>query len=176
MEEKIIAVDFDDNELYRISKEEAHKKPILHRAFSVFLYDGEYVLLQRRAKGKYHSGLLIANSCCSHPRTKTNILDEARSRVKEELGADIDLLTEINSFVYCNQFNENLFEYEYDYVLVGEVNKDTLELQINPEEVEGVFWLKIDEVKEQLILSPEKFAVWFKTAFDIFLKYKNKNK
>lgn len=175
MEEKIIAVDFDDNELFKISKEEAHKKPILHRAFSVFLYDGEYVLLQKRAKGKYHSELLIANSCCSHPRTKVNIVEEAKIRVKEELGADVDFLKEIDSFVYCNQFNENLFEYEYDHVIVGEVKKDSLELQINANEVDSAFWVKVDDVKQQLIHNPELFAVWFKTAFGIFLKYIHKS-
>ena len=169
MEEKILAVDFDDNELYKISKLDAHKKPILHRAFSVFLYDGDYVLLQKRAKGKYHSELLIANSCCSHPRTKTNILEEAKARVEQELGAEVDGLKEIGSFVYYNQFNENLFEYEYDHVIVGSVDKDLLKLNINTEEVDSVFWIKVDEIKRQLIVNPQRFAVWFITAFDIFV-------
>ena len=80
-QQTILQVDFEDKVIGKISKMQAHLKPILHRAFSVFLFSGHKVLLQRRAKGKYHSELLIANTCCSHPREDGDILSQASIRL-----------------------------------------------------------------------------------------------
>ena len=82
--EKIIKVDINDNYVGEIEKLDAHTQPILHRAFSVFLYNGDKILIQRRAKNKYHSGGLWANSCCSHPRANKTFLQSVKERLKEE--------------------------------------------------------------------------------------------
>ena len=93
-QEEILKVDFQDKVIGKISKSEAHYKPILHRAFSIFLFSGNQVLLQRRAKGKYHSELLVANTCCSHPREDGDIIIQASSRLYEELGIEFSNLKE----------------------------------------------------------------------------------
>lgn len=174
-EEYILKVDFEDNYIDKVTKEEAHFNPILHRAFSVFLFSGNKVLLQRRAKGKYHSELLIANTCCSHPRTDNDILQQASKRLYEELGISFNKLKEVGSFTYCAKFNENLYEYEYDHILVGEVDEN-IEYNLNPQEVDSVFWVDIDKVKDDLVKNPQNYAVWFFEAFNIFLNYYNKYK
>jgi len=173
MEELILKVDLDDRFCNKIEKMDAHIKPILHRAFSVFLFSKNKVLLQRRAKGKYHSELLIANTCCSHPRCEGDILKQASNRLDEELGINFNNLKEIGSFVYCHKFNDNLYEYEFDHVIVGQVDEG-IEYTLNPQEVDSVFWIDIEDLKKDLIKNSQNYAVWFFNAFDIFLKYINK--
>lgn len=171
-EEYILKVNYEDKMIDKISKTDAHFQPILHRAFSVFLFSGSKVLLQRRAKGKYHSELLVANTCCSHPRTDDEILPQASKRLNEELGINYDNLKEVGSFIYCAKFNDNLYEYEYDHVIVGEVDEN-IKYKLNPQEVDSVFWMEIEDVKEDLVNNPQKYAVWFFEAFNIFLNYYN---
>lgn len=174
-QEDLLRVDFDDKVIGRISKKDAHFNPILHRAFSVFLFCNDKVLLQRRAKGKYHSELLIANTCCSHPRTDENIKRQASERLYEELGIKFDKLKEVGSFIYCNKFNDNLYEYEYDHVLVGEVSQN-IDYNLNVEEVDEIFWINIEDVKKDLIKHPQNYAVWFFEAFNIFNNFYNSYK
>ena len=112
--ENIIKVDIEDNYLGEIEKLEAHKKPILHRAFSVFLVDGDKMLIQKRAKNKYHSAGKWANSCCSHPRPNLSLTGSVYSRMKHELGIDEKIdLDEIFSFTYLSKYAEDLYEYEF---------------------------------------------------------------
>ena len=84
--EQIIKVDINDNQIGVIEKLKAYKTPILHRAFSVFLYDGDKILIQQRQFNKYHSGGLWANSCCSHPRANKTFMDSVYERLDFELG------------------------------------------------------------------------------------------
>lgn len=171
MPNQVVAVDYDDKDIKVIDKMEAHLKPILHRAFSVFLYNGNKVLLQKRAKNKYHSGGLIANTCCSHPQLNENIIDNAKQRLIEELDIHVDGLSEIGTFIYYKKFNDNLYEYEYDHVLVGEFDGG---YNLNLEEVSWLGWVEIDDLKKDIVINPDKYAVWFITAFNIFLKNFNK--
>lgn len=165
----LIKVDIFDKEISRISKTEAHKKPILHRAFSVFLFSGNKLLLQRRAYDKYHSGGLIANTCCSHPRTN-DILKDASERLYEEVGITFNKknLKEIFSFTYLTKFNDSLFEYEFDHVLVGEYSG---EYKINKEEVDDIFWVDTNELSADLVANPSKFASWFIICAPKVIKY-----
>ena len=167
MPNQVVAVDYDDKDIKVIEKMEAHLKPILHRAFSVFLYNGNKVLLQKRANNKYHSGGLMANTCCSHPQLNENIIDNAKQRLIEELNIHIDNLSEIGTFIYYKKFNDNLYEYEYDHVLVGEFDGA---YKLNLEEVSWLGWVDIDDLKRDIVFNPDKYAVWFITAFNIFLK------
>ncbi|MBQ3214084.1 MAG: NUDIX domain-containing protein [Clostridia bacterium] len=168
MPNKVVAVDYNDAKIKVLDKMEAHLKPILHRAFSVFLYNGNKVLLQKRAKNKYHSGGLIANTCCSHPQSNENIIANAKQRLIEELDIHVESLSEIGTFIYYNKFNDNLYEYEYDHILVGEFNGS---YNLNLEEVSWLGWVEIDDIKRDIVENPNKYAVWFVTAFDIFLKF-----
>lgn len=173
MPNKVVAVDFNDNELKVYDKMQAHIKPVLHRAFSVFLYNGSKVLLQKRALEKYHSGGLIANTCCSHPQANENIVENAKQRLIEELNIKVDFLEEIGTFTYYNKFNDNLYEYEYDHVLVGNFNGS---YEANPEEVMWLDWVEVEEIKKDIVENPDKYAVWFITAFTMFLKFFNNKK
>ena len=159
--EKIIKVDINDNELGEIEKLEAPRSPILHRAFSVFLVDGDKMLIQKRAEGKYHSGGLWANSCCSHPRPNMSFLDSVYNRIELELGVKEKMqLKEIFSFTYLSKYAEHLYEYEYDHVLVGDYSSHK-EIVFNAEEISEVKWVKIEDLKMDMLKNPTKYSTWF---------------
>ena len=166
--EDIILVDVNDNEMGKIEKLEAHKKPLLHRAFSVFLYDNGKLLIQKRAKNKYHSGGLWANSCCSHPRHNLTFEESVKQRVKFELGINNINFCEIGTFIYLTKFNENLFEYEYDHVLFSKYSGN---VNFNKDEIEEIKWIDVKDLEKDLIINPQKYASWFIICAPMFLKY-----
>ena len=159
--EKLIKVDINDNVLGEIEKLEAHKKPILHRAFSVFLIDGDKILIQKRAYNKYHSGGKWANSCCSHPRPNMDFFESVYNRIQLELGIDEKMqLIEVFYFTYLSKYAEDLFEYEYDHVLVGHYNQNK-QINFNKDEIEEVKWIKISDLKNDLVNNPQNYATWY---------------
>lgn len=159
--ENIIKVDINDNELGEIEKLEAHKTPILHRAFSVFLVDGDKMLIQKRAEGKYHSGGLWANSCCSHPRPNLSFWGSVYNRIELELGIKEKMpLKEVFGFTYLSKYAEDLYEYEYDHVLVGNYSKNS-KINFNTEEISEVKWVKIADLKKDMVKNPTKYSTWF---------------
>ncbi len=164
----LILVDLADREIGTAGKEEAHAGPHLHRAFSVFLIspDKKKILLQKRAAGKYHSGGLWANACCSHPRAGEALLPSAEARLAEELGMTCPL-REIGHFVYEATFPDGVAEYEYDHVLLGFYEG---KLTPDPEEIEELRWVELSALSEELLRAPERFAVWFRTAFPMLLE------
>lgn len=165
--DRLILVDTLDRPVGVADKREAHAGPILHRAFSVFLWDGTRLLLQRRADGKYHSGGLWANACCSHPRVGEELLPSAENRLQEELGMRCPL-REIGSFVYFHRFAEDLFEYEYDHVLLGRYSG---EFHPDAGEIAELRWVRLQELDEELRREPESFAAWFRTGGPMVLRY-----
>lgn len=119
MFEEITLVDIDDHITGYSTKEDVHKRGLLHRAFSVFIVNDNKMLIQMRNPNKYHSGGLWSNACCSHQR-KEEILSEAvHRRMNEELGFDCPL-EEKFKFIYRTRFENGLVEYELDHVFVGE--------------------------------------------------------
>lgn len=160
--EHVILVNENDQELGSMEKMEAHEKGILHRAFSIFLFDekGE-MLLQRRAKSKYHSGGLWTNTCCSHPRPNESTLDAAKRRLKEEMGIDADV-KKIFDFKYRAELDMDLIEHEFDHVFFG---KYSGAIFLNKEEVEDYKYLSINELKADLEKNPESYTEWFKIAW-----------
>lgn len=159
--DKIIKVDLNDQEIGVVEKLEAHRVPILHRAFSVFLFDGNKMLIQKRAYNKYHSGGLWANACCSHPRAGMGFMESVYARVEFELGIIEKLnLQEVFSFTYLSKYSENLFEYEYDHVLVGKY-ESTKQINYNTDEIAEVKWIEIADLKKQMLNTPQNFATWF---------------
>lgn len=157
----LILVDGLDRQVGTASKMQAHVQGLLHRAFSVVLVrqgdKGTELLLSQRAEGKYHSGGLWANSCCSHPREGEMVIDAAYRRVREELGCEARDLREIGSFAYRAVFDGGLSEHEYDHVLVGDFAG---ELGPDPSEVSATRWVGIDDLATQLAQSPQDFCAW----------------
>ena len=122
MEENVILVDVLDNQLGLMPKMEAHEKAVLHRAFSVFIFnDKGELMLQQRAAHKYHSPLLWTNTCCSHQRDGESNIEAGKRRLIEEMGFKTNL-KEIFSFVYKAPFDNGLTEHELDHVMIGNFN------------------------------------------------------
>ena len=171
MNEMVILVDKHDNQLGLMEKIEAHKKAVLHRAFSVFiLNDNNELLIQRRALSKYHSPALWTNTCCSHPRDGESVLDAGIRRLNEEMGFETELYS-LLSFIYRAQFDNGLTEHEFDHVLFGYYNDDP---SINKLEVMDWKWVNLDFLKNDIITNSELYTIWFKIIFEKF--YKNFNK
>ena len=156
-------VDENDNELGLIEKMEAHEKGLLHRAFSVFVFNqkGE-VLLQQRAFGKYHSGGLWTNTCCSHPREGETVLEAAHRRMEEEMGFDCELEQQFN-FIYNRKLDKGLTEHELDHVVFGKFDGEP---NLNPEEVADYKWVNMQELKSDISTNPAEYTEWFKICFD----------
>lgn len=172
MNNNLILVDLCDNKIGNDTKENCHKIPKLHRAFSVFLYNDGKLLLQKRAYTKYHSAGLVANTCCSHPRTE-NLIDDAKQRLVEECGICTNSISEIFSFTYYTKYNENLYEYEFDHVLIGKYNG---EFTKNPEEVEDLFWQDYNSLLADMLKNPSDYATWFLISAPKVIKYLKENK
>lgn len=139
----------------------AHRKGLLHRAFSIFIFNprGE-LLLQRRTRRKYHSGGLWSNTCCSHPRPGETVLRAAHRRLKEEMGFDTKL-KEIFSFVYKVKFLNGLIEHEYDHVLVGRFGGTP---KPNPKEAEACKWIALAALRRDIRRHPRRYSFWLQKA------------
>ncbi len=172
MEDMLIWVDAQDHEIGAGPKLATHEKAQLHRAFSLFLYDPQAhaILLQRRARSKYHSGGLWSNTCCSHPRVGERTEDAVRTRLRFELGlsedADKAPLTHCGSFIYRADFPTGLSEHELDHVYVLAVDKARVPLdRFNREEIEALRWVTLDELEAWMDARPEEFSAWFGPAY-----------
>jgi isopentenyl-diphosphate delta-isomerase len=161
--EEVVLVDAQDAPLGTMEKMEAHRRGLLHRAFSVFLFhpNGD-MLIHRRAKEKYHSGGLWTNACCSHPRQGETTEEAAHRRMMEELGIDCSI-DEKFSFIYRAELDKGLIEHELDHVFFGQFNGN---LRPNPEEVMDWKFISTEELEAKLAAHPEKFTEWFKIALD----------
>lgn len=165
MEEQVILVNEKDEPIGLMGKMEAHEKGLLHRAFSVFVFNSKQeVLLQQRAACKYHSPNLWTNTCCSHPRVGETNQQAGERRLQEEMGLQVPL-QEVFSFIYKAPFDNGLTEHEYDHVLVGYSDAQP---QINPEEVASWKWLSLEAIKEDILQAPERYTAWFKIIFEEF--------
>jgi len=167
--EKIILVDEKDKEIGFEEKLKAHQNGgKLHRAFSIFVFNSKgQFLLQKRAKGKYHSALLRTNTCCSHPRAGESLNDAAHRRLKEEMGFDCDL-TEKFSFIYKIDFENGLSENEFDHVFFGKFDGEP---NPDPKEVVDWKWVSVAELKQDIKENPEKYTYWLKDSFDKVLEH-----
>lgn len=159
--EKIAIIDNLDNITGYLEKSEVHEKGILHRAFSIFIFNNKWeLLIQKRTKEKYHSGGLWTNSCCSHQKEKESIIEAAHRRMKEEIGIECPL-RKVFSFKYSVKFDNGLKENEIDYVFLGISNKTPL---LNKDEAEDFKWVKLNELKKDIKTNPSKYTYWFKKA------------
>lgn len=167
-EELVILVNENDEQIGLMPKMEAHEKAVLHRAFSVFVFNNKnQLMLQQRAANKYHSPLLWTNTCCSHQRDGESNLEAGVRRLKEEMGF-VCVLEEKTSFIYKAPFDNGLTEHELDHVMVGYYDKDP---KIDRAEVESFKYMTVEEVKEDISLKPEIYTEWFKIIFEKFYDY-----
>ena len=157
--EEVILVDERDNALGTMEKMEAHRKGKLHRAFSVLLFNSKGdMLLQKRAKEKYHSGGLWTNACCSHPQPGEKIEAASRRRLKEELGIDLQPIFAY-TFIYKTMLDGDIIEHELDHVLTATFDGEPM---INNAEVEDWKFASIDWLKEDIRKNPQAYTYWFK--------------
>ncbi len=159
---QVILVNEKGEAIGAMEKMEAHKNGILHRAFSVFVFNSKgEMLLQQRALHKYHSGGLWTNACCSHPQPGEEIMQAAGRRLKEEMGFETPV-SEIFDFIYKTDFNNGLTEHEFDHVFAGEYDGP---VNFNQEEVKAICYKTVAEIRHSLQQHPEEYTVWFHLAF-----------
>jgi isopentenyl-diphosphate delta-isomerase len=146
-----------------MEKLEAHQKGLLHRAFSVVLFNRHgQVLLQKRAAGKYHSAGLWTNTCCSHPQPGERVEQAARRRLLEEMG--IDLQPEFAyTFIYKAPLDHNLTEHELDHVYIGTFDGTP---NINTTEVQDWKFMSLAELRTDMRLHPQHYTYWFRLIVD----------
>ncbi len=159
---QVILVDEQDNPLGPCEKIEAHRKGLLHRAFSVFIFNSRGdMLLQQRALHKYHSGGLWTNACCSHPAYGETTPDAVHRRLQEELGFDTPV-EKVFEFRYKTQFGNGLAEHEFDHVFAGQYEG---EIKLNSAEAMSCCYKSIAEISLSVETSPQLYTGWFQLAF-----------
>ena len=169
-EEQVILVNEKNEKIGLMPKMEAHEKALLHRAFSVFIFnDNNDLMLQQRALDKYHSPGLWTNTCCSHQRDGETNIEAGKRRLQEEMGFVVDLEESI-SFIYKAPFDNGLTEHEYDHVLIGKYN---MAPTINLEEAANWKWMPLEDVKAVIEINPHHYTEWFKIIFDKFYTHIN---
>ena len=155
---KIVLVDKKNRKLGEMEKLEAHKRGLLHRAFSIFIYNSKgELLIQQRPKEKYHSGGLWSNTVCSHPKPGERYLVAARRRLKEEMGFDCKLEKK-DVLIYKKEFDNGLTENEFDTIFVGKFDGIP---KPNIKEVADWKWISINDLKNDLSKNPQKYTYWF---------------
>ena len=170
-EDKVILVDKNDNQVGLMPKLEAHEKGLLHRAFSIFIFNSRYeLLLQKRASSKYHSGGLWTNTCCSHPREGEDTLDAANRRLDEEMGIKTSL-RKVYDFIYKAELDNQLTEHEFDHVFYGVCDNDPI---LNKDEAEDFKWVDMETLNNDIMKNEDNYTVWFKIAFEYFYNYLKK--
>ena len=164
MHDRVVLVDTKDNEIALMDKMEAHKKGLLHRAFSVLIFNSENkFLIQRRAATKYHSAGLWSNTCCSHPSANETILEASHRRLKEEMGLTCEKLKKLYHFIYKIEFENGLSEHELDHVVVGHSNQEPI---LNPKEASEWKYISYEDLKKEISENPDQYTFWFKELFE----------
>ena len=164
--EKVILVDKKDEKVGIEEKIKAHQEGKLHRSFSIFIFNSKgELLIQQRAKSKYHSPLLWSNTCCSHPRPNEKLIEAAKRRLKEEMGVETDL-KEIFSFIYRAKSREWI-EHEFDHVFLGKFDGNP---KPNKKEVEDFKWINLPDLKKDIKEHPRKYTFWFKRILKLYGK------
>ena len=158
----VILVNTNNEAIGVMEKMEAHEKGLLHRAFSVFIFnDKGEMLLQQRAMAKYHSGGLWSNACCSHPAPGEDTASAASKRLKEEMGFTTDL-NEVFAFIYKMEFENGLTEHEFDHVFIGRYNG---EVYPDNTEVRDYCYMSMEDIRTSIDMFPLKYTAWFRIAF-----------
>ena len=156
-----------DGSLYAVDKMDAHVQGLLHLAVSVFVFDREMLLIQKRSAGKYHSGGQWANTCCSHPNWGEGVDRCAGRRLEEELGFTLPL-TRHETIEYQASVGNGLSEHERVTLYSAEAKRGDLSIQPNPQEVSDFRWIAPDDLKREMDATPEAFTPWFRIYLQRF--------
>jgi len=156
--EYLVLVDENDKEIGVEEKLVVHKKGLLHRAFSIFVFNSKKeVLLQKRSALKYHSPSVWTNTCCSHPRPGESLEDALHRRLQEEMGFDVCSFNKTCDFIYKKVFENGLTEYEFDHVFCGMFDGIP---KINKKEVEDYKWMNIEDLDIDIKANPQRYSYW----------------
>lgn len=159
----VVLVDQNDNDLGTMEKMKAHIEGILHRAFSIFIFNSKgELMIHQRALSKYHSPGLWTNTCCSHPLLNQAVIDNAHTRLQEEMGFDCGF-SEAFTFLYKAEVGQGLIEHEFDHVFIGISESQP---NINPDEVESWKYMSMDDLRSDIEDNPAIYTEWFKIAFE----------
>lgn len=156
-----------DGSLYPIEKMQAHITGQLHLAVSVFVFDGDRLLLQKRAQGKYHCGGLWANTCCSHPHWQETVEDCAARRLTEELGITLPLRRH-QTVDYEADVGAGLREHERVTLFSASADRTRLVPFPDPEEVEATRWISLANLRREIARDPNSFTPWLRIYLDRF--------
>ncbi len=163
MIEQVIVIDGDDAPVGTMDKMAAHVEGVLHRAFSVFVFNTKgQLLLQQRALSKYHSGGKWTNTCCSHPRPGEDTLLAAHRRLAEEMGMACELHYLFN-FTYKAEVENELIEHELDHVFYAISDVQPVP---EPEEVAAYKYVDMETLKYELENNACKYTKWLKICFE----------
>lgn len=167
---QVILVDRNDHPIGVMEKMEAHEKALLHRAFSIFIFNSKgEMLIHQRASSKYHSPGLWTNACCSHPMPGETTEDAAHRRLMEEMG----MTTQVEkafSFIYKAELDQGLTEHELDHVFIAHSDEVP---QINLDEVKSWKYINIDDLQKDVLANSEHYTVWFKIALERVIENKH---
>ncbi len=167
LEDELILVDEKDVEIGFMPKLEVHQKGLLHRAFSILVFNSKgQLLIQKRASAKYHSANLWTNTCCSHPKKGETVDEAVQRRLMEEMGIECDLKFAYK-FIYKTEFENNLTEHEFDYVYLGEFDGNPI---LNPEEASEYKWIYLSDLRNDMQQNPANYTFWFKIILKEHLK------
>src|SRR5688572_22110951 len=159
MMEKVILVDEHDNVTGSMDKLEAHQKGVLHRAFSILIFNSKgELLLQKRSTKKYHSGGLWTNACCSHPGPNETMADATRRRLIHEMGIDVQPEF-VYKFLYHTKLDKELIEHELDHVFTGLYDGSP---HINSDEVDDWKFMSPKALRKDMHKNPGHYTVWFR--------------
>ncbi len=157
--EELILVDTDDNEIGYRSKAACHDgSGILHRAFSLFLFnaDGELLLQQRAAEKRLWPGFW-SNSCCSHPRRGESLPVATMRRLDDELNIAAELEF-VYHFCYQAEFSDAGSENELCHVFLGKIDGEP---HPNDSEIESIRFISAADLSAELAIHPQRFTPWF---------------
>jgi isopentenyl-diphosphate delta-isomerase len=163
VQEQLILVNEHDAEIGVGEKLHTHLIGALHRAFSVYVFNSAgLLLLQRRSSTKYHSQGLWSNTCCGHPRLGESIRAASRRRLSEEMGFECEV-REVFKFIYHAKLDNDLYEHEYDHVVVGSFDGSPVP---NPDEVGDWRWADPMAIRFDMERRPERYTYWFRISLD----------
>jgi len=150
-----------DGSLYPIEKMKAHEDGSFHLAISAFVFDGDYLLIQRRADHKYHCGGMWANTCCTHPHWGEAISACASRRLEEELGFVVPLEEQL-IVEYSADVGGGLHEHERVTMFTGVADRHSLVVRPNRDEVAETRWILAEELHREVADHPGHFTPWFR--------------
>ncbi len=161
----IALVDQNDKVTGYYNKLKVHEEGLLHRAFSVFIFNkkGE-MLIHQRARHKYHSPSLWTNACCSHLLENMEMENCIHDRLLFEMGFDVPVKFQF-SFTYRETFDNGLTEYETDHVYFGCWDGNP---EVNPDEVANTRWITFNDLIVDINNNPENYTYWFKYILNNF--------